>query len=147
MGGEPTPEKDRLTREVIGAAIEVHRHLGPGLLESVYEVCLAKELGDRGMRTVRQVALPVIYKGERLDAGLRIDLLVADTVIVEVKSVESTHPIHEAQLLTYMRLAERGIGLLINFNTKVLHEGVKRRILSEFLTPSPPSSALSASQR
>lgn len=140
-------DQDPLTRDIIGAAIEVHRALGPGLLESVYELCLCDELQTKGLLHTRQVALPIEYKGRRLDGGLRMDLVVQHRVIVEVKSVDATLPIHEAQILTYMRLARLPVGLLINFNVPVLINGVKRRILSEFLPQPSPPSASSASLR
>lgn len=121
--------RDALTHEIIGGAIEVHRELGPGLLESAYEQCLAWELENRKLRVTRQVPLPVIYKGIRLDCGYRLDLVVDDAVIVEIKAVDELNPIHEAQLLTYLRLTRRRTGLLINFNKKRLHDGVKRMVL------------------
>ncbi len=127
---------DPLTRSVIGAAIEVHRNLGPGLLESIYETCFADELERRGIRFTRQVPLDIEYKGKRLDGGLRIDLLIEDRVVIELKAVDQVNAVHEAQLLSYMRLARKPVGLLINFNVPVLHDGVKRRILSEFLPKS-----------
>lgn len=114
---------------VIGAAIEVHRNLGPGLLESAYEVCLARELAGRGVEFQRQVELPVVYKGERLDAGFRIDLLVADAIVVELKAIEKVLPVHEAQLITYLRLSNKRVGLLINFNVPMLKDGIVRRVL------------------
>jgi GxxExxY protein len=120
---------EALTREIIGAAIEVHRELGPGLLESAYEACFCRELTVRRLAFERQVALPLVYKGERLDCGYRIDLIVAGSVVVEIKSVEATLPIHEAQLLTYLRLSRKRIGLLINFNVPVLKDGIVRRVL------------------
>ena len=115
-----------LTSQVIGACIEVHRHLGPGLLESAYEECLTHELAERGVPYTRQQALPVIYKGIRLDCGYLMDIVVANKIILELKSVEALLPIHEAQLLTYLRLANLSLGLLINFNVPVLTRGVKR---------------------
>lgn len=117
------------TEVIIGAAIEVHRNLGPGLLESAYEVCLAKELAGRNVPFLRQVELPVVCKGERLDAGFRMDLLVAEAVIVEIKAVEKVLPVHESQLLTYLRLAQKRVGLLINFNVPILKDGIMRRVL------------------
>lgn len=115
-----------LTEAIIGAAIEVHKHLGPGLLESTYEACLVYELVDRGFLVERQRAIPVVYRGLRIDCGYRIDLLVNDEVIVELKSIDSLHPIHEAQLLSYLKLSGRRVGLLINFNSRRLTEGIKR---------------------
>ncbi len=115
-----------LTEQVIGAAIEVHRVLGPGLLESAYEQCLAHELAQRGLRFRRQVDVPLLYKGTTLDVGFRADLVVQDAVIVEVKAVEALLPVHIAQLVTYLRLAGKHVGLLVNFNSKVLKDGLKR---------------------
>ncbi|MBK6627191.1 MAG: GxxExxY protein [Flavobacteriales bacterium] len=111
---------------VIKAAIAVHRALGPGLLESVYQVCLLAELKSMGLRVQEQVAVPIVYRGERLANDLRIDLLVEDRVIVEIKAVEELHPIHTAQLLTYLKLTNKKLGLLINFNTTKLIEGLER---------------------
>ncbi|HEX8878013.1 MAG TPA: GxxExxY protein [Phycisphaerales bacterium] len=117
-----------ITETIIGAAIDVHRELGPGLLESAYESCLAHELGLRGLDFVRQAAVPVAYKGQSLDCGYRIDLLVGGLVVVELKSIDKTAAIHEAQLLTYLRLANKPVGLLINFNVQQLTNGITRRI-------------------
>ncbi len=119
---------NKTTESIIGAAIEVHRHLGPGLLESAYEECLCEELSLRNIPFKRQVALPVIYKSRKLDAGYRIDLLVNDEVVVELKVVEAILPIHEAQTLTYMRLGGWQIGLILNFNVTVLKNGIKRLV-------------------
>lgn len=121
--------KDPLTHRVIGCALEVHRTLGPGLLESTYETCLVQELTQVGIVFRRQVALPIEYKTVLLDCGYRIDLLVEDSLIVELKSVDSLLKLHEAQLLTYMKLAEAPIGLLINFNVKLLKDGIRRLFL------------------
>jgi GxxExxY protein len=120
---------NELTEIIIGAAIEVHKALGPGLLESAYLVCLRKELTLRGVPFTCEVALPVNYKGERLDCGYRVDLLVDGRIVVELKSVTSLEPIHDAQLLTYLRLGGWKIGLLINFNVPVLKDGIRRRVL------------------
>ena len=120
---------NQLTGQVIGAAIEVHKTLGPGLLESVYEECLCHELDVRHIPYRRQQALPVEYKGVKIDCGYRIDLLVSDLIILELKSVDSLQPIHEAQLLTYIKLTGLRVGLLINFNVRVLKEGIKRLIM------------------
>ena len=117
---------NEITEKIIGAAIAVHRALGPGLLESAYEACLAYELSQRGLTFERQKALPVVYHQVKLDCGYRIDLLVEDQVVVELKSVEKLLPIHEAQLLSYLKLAEKRVGLLINFNVRVLKDGIKR---------------------
>jgi len=115
-----------LSERVIGCAIEVHRHLGPGLLESAYEDCLCFELGAAGVTFRRQVELPVVYKGMPLAAAYRLDILVADRLVVEVKSVERLLAVHEAQLLTYLRLSGHRAGLLLNFNHAVLKEGIRR---------------------
>lgn len=123
---EPDAFTDRAAREAVDAALEVHRTLGPGLLESAYEHCLARELESRGVPFRRQLALPIRYKGEAVDAGYRLDLLVDSRVIVEIKSVDRLLPIHEAQLLTYLRLAELRIGLLLNFNAVLLKDGLRR---------------------
>src|SRR5690606_730018 len=118
-----------LSKEIIGAAIEVHRQLGPGLLESAYEVCLEFELKQRGLAVVRQIALPVVYKDVKLDAGYRIDLIVEGKVLIEIKAVDALAPIHKAQVITYLRLKEIKLGLLINFNSVRLIDGVKRNVL------------------
>lgn len=118
---------NRLSSEIIGAAIEVHRHLGPGLLESVYEHCLCKELANRRLSFERQVGVPIVYKGEPIDSdGLRLDVIVGGEIVVEVKAVERLIPIHESQLLSYLRLANRRLGLLLNFNVPVMKEGIRR---------------------
>ena len=121
-------ELNQLTQTVIGAAINVHRVLGPGLFESTYETCLCHELTLCGLPFVRQQQLPVWYKGVQLDCAYRIDLLVAQRVVIEVKSVEMLLPIHEAQLLTYLRLGGWQAGLLLNFNVPVLKQGIKRML-------------------
>ena len=121
-------ELNEVTGQIVDAAIKVHSALGPGLLESAYEACLMHELIKRGLRVQAQVPLPVNYDGLQLEVGYRIDLLVADAVIVELKAVEQLNPIHEAQLLSYLRLANRPLGLLINFNVLHLKDGVKRMI-------------------
>ena len=118
-----------LTRTIIGAAIDVHRALGPGLLESAYEECLCRELSLRGLAFRRQYPLPVDYKGTRLDCGYRLDLLVGEAVVVEVKAVERLLPVHQAQLLSYLKLGRWKVGLLINFNVPVLKQGIKRMVL------------------
>jgi GxxExxY protein len=120
--------RDPRTSPIIGAAIEVHRHLGPGLLESAYEECLCHELHLMGLGFKRQVTLPIIYKGFPLDCGYQIDLIVRDEVVVELKAVERILPIHHAQLLTYLKLAEKPVGLLINFNVPILAQGITRRV-------------------
>jgi GxxExxY protein len=119
-------EIDRIARVVVDAAFQVHVALGPGLLESVYESCLCHELAERNIRFERQKLLPVRYRNLQIDAGLRLDLLVEECVIVEIKSVESLHPIHEAQLITYLKLSDLRLGLLINFNVMRIKDGIKR---------------------
>ncbi len=121
--------RDPHTAEIIAAAIEVHCHLGPGLLESAYEECLCHELHLRGIPFRRQVPLPVEYKGVQLDCSYKIDLLVNEEVILELKAVEKILPVHEAQLLSYLRLMHKRIGLLINFCVPVLKDGIIRRVL------------------
>lgn len=121
--------EDNLTGKIIGCAIAVHKVLGPGLLESSYEECLVYELQNRDLRIERQRAVPVIYKDIKLDCGYRLDILVEDTVIVELKSIEAIAPVHEAQILTYMRWADIKVGLLINFNVTSLKFGIKRFVL------------------
>jgi GxxExxY protein len=120
---------DELTEKVIGAAIEVHRSVGPGLLESAYQECLCRELSLRGIPFVRQLILPAEYKGVRLDCSYRIDLLVDSAVVVEIKAVAAIDPVHTAQLLTYMRLGGWRIGLLMNFNVPALRNGIRRVVL------------------
>ena len=120
---------DTTTERIIGAAIEVHKVLGPGLMESAYEECLCRELALRGIGVERQLQLPVEYKGVRLDCGYRIDLLVERSVVVEIKSLPSIERIHDAELLTYLRLGGWKLGLLINFNVAILKDGIRRRIL------------------
>jgi GxxExxY protein len=127
MSHDHVGERDPVTEPIIGAAIEVHRVLGPGLLESVYETCLCDELERRGIEFQRQVKLPITSKGRVLDRDLRIDILIPGLVIVEVKAVQSVLPIHEAQLLTYLKLAKVSRGLLINFNERWLKDGVTRK--------------------
>jgi GxxExxY protein len=119
---------NRLSNLVIGAAMEVHRALGPGLLESVYEECLCHELNRREIPYIRQAALPLLYKGIDLECGFRLDIMVDDLLIVELKSVEKIEPIHQAQLLTYLRLARKWLGLLINFNVPLLRDGIHRLV-------------------
>jgi GxxExxY protein len=122
-------ENDRLTEKVIGLAIEVHRQLRPGLLESAYEECVCLELQEAGLAFRRQVPLPITYKSIRLDCGYRLDLLIEDQLILELKSVESLLPIHEAQVLTYLKLSGLRTGLLLNFNSAVLKTGIRRLML------------------
>lgn len=123
-------DEDELSYKVIGAAIEVHKHLGPGLLESAYEECLAKELTLRGIPFARQVPLPIVYKGVEIDVAYRLDLLVGNVLILELKSIDDVAPIHEAQMLTYLRLSGCKLGLLINFNVPILRDGIKRIVLN-----------------
>jgi len=113
---------------VVDAAITVHRELGPGLLESAYQACLAFELRDRGLRVETEVPLPVVYREVQLDVGYRIDLLVENQVVVEIKSVESLMPIHQAQILSYLKMNDKRLGLLINFNVTLLKDGIKRLV-------------------
>ncbi len=123
----PTKEElNRLSEAIIGAAIAVHRELGPGLLESAYEACLAFELIDRGLRVARQKELPVIYRSVQVDCGYRLDRFVEEMVIVELKAVDKVLAIHEAQLMSYLKLSGCHLGLLINFNVRVLKDGLKR---------------------
>lgn len=120
---------NKLSGIIIGAALEVHRSLGPGLLESAYEECFFYELLSNGLKLERQKPVPVIYRDIKLECGYRIDILVESQVVVEVKSIEAIHPVHEAQVLTYLRFAEKRLGLLINFNVKLLKEGIRRFIM------------------
>jgi GxxExxY protein len=117
---------NQLTSEIIGSAIEVHRNLGPGLLESTYEECLVFELQVRDLIVKRQHEIPVLYKGKKLEQNYRIDLLVNNQVIVELKSINKIEPIHDAQLLTYLKLANKRYGLLLNFNVAVMKQGIRR---------------------
>jgi len=123
---QPTLPINVLTREIIGAAISVHEELGPGLMESAYEACMVHELTHRGLRVERQKPLPVVYRGLALECGYRLDLLVEESVVVELKSVEMIERIHCKQLLTYLKLSKMQVGLLINFNVERLREGIKR---------------------
>ena len=118
-----------MARQVVDAAFTVHSTLGPGLLESIYEICLAHELAKRGLRVERQVSLPVVYDNLTLDAGMRLDMVVAESVLLELKAVEAILPIHLAQVLTYLKLSGRRLGLLINFNVVRLKDGIKRLAL------------------
>lgn len=118
--------ENELSSKIIGAAIEVHKQLGPGLLESSYEVCLVYELKLLGLNIKQQLALPIVYKDVKLDAGYRVDILVEDKVIIEIKSVDALADIHTAQLLTYLKLKDIKLGLLINFNEVLLKNGIKR---------------------
>lgn len=120
---------EELSGAILGAAIEVHRELGPGLLESTYEECLCYEFSVRGIAFQRQLELPVCYKSLRLESGYRIDILVADKIVLELKSVERLLPIHHAQLITYLKLSGRKLGLLMNFNVSFMKDGIKRIVL------------------
>jgi GxxExxY protein len=122
-------QDDPLTGRIIGAAIEVHRRLGPGLLESTYEICLCHELDLAGLKVIRQVPVPIVYRDVKLDSGYRIDMIIEDEVIVEIKSVANLLPVHHAQLLSYLKHNGGGRGLLINFNVKLLKDGIKRLIV------------------
>jgi GxxExxY protein len=115
--------------EIVDAAVKVHKTLGPGLLESVYEICLCHELSLRRLPFCRQLSLPICYEGIRLESGLRIDVLVDDSVVVEVKMVEKLLPVHEAQLMTYLKLTNKRIGFLLNFNVPIMKQGIKRFVL------------------
>ncbi len=127
---EPLPRAiEMVAKDIVGSALAVHRVLGPGLLESAYEACLAHELEKRGRSILRQVPQPLVYDTIKLEAGYRIDLIVDGAVIVEVKAVDAIAPVHQAQLLTYLRLSERRLGFLINFNVALLKQGIKRMIL------------------
>jgi GxxExxY protein len=123
---DPSDPTEVIAKNVVDAAFQVHRALGPGLLESVYQACLCHELGCRAVQYRSQVALPVRYEGLVIDGGLRIDLLAADLVVVEIKAVEQLLPVHRAQLLTYLKLANLHLGLLINFNVAVFRDGIRR---------------------
>ncbi len=122
-------ELDNLARTVVDAGLKVHRALGPGLLESAYEHCLAHELHLRGVSLVRQIALPIFYEGARLDAGYRLDMVAEDTIIIEIKAVDLLTRLHEAQILTYLELSGRRLGFLMNFNTPMFKHGVRRLVL------------------
>lgn len=127
--GHLPEQTERIARSVVDGAMAVHRALGPGLLESAYELCLAHELERRGHAVARQMALPVVYEDIKLDGGYRIDLVIDGDVIVEVKAVEALAPLHQAQLLTYLRLSGLRLGFLINFNVVLLKHGIKRMVL------------------
>ncbi|HMS09486.1 MAG TPA: GxxExxY protein [Pyrinomonadaceae bacterium] len=126
LEGASVRATDQITEKIIGSAIAVHKALGPGLLESAYEECLCFELADAGLNFKRQVALPVVYKGVKLDCGYRMDVVVEESVIVEIKAVERIIPVHEAQLLSYLKLTGMKVGLLLNFHVPVLKSGIKR---------------------
>ena len=120
---------DTVARSTVDCAFRVHQQLGPGLLESVYEVCLAHELTKAGLRFERQLALPVVYDGLKLEAGLRLDFLIENMLVVELKAVEQLLPVHQAQVLTYLKLSSKRLGLLINFNTPLFKDGIRRLAL------------------
>jgi GxxExxY protein len=120
---------ERLATQIVDAAVKVHKALGPGLLESVYEICLCHELSIRGILFQRQLDLPIFYEGIRLESGLRIDILVDNCVILEIKTVEKLAPIHDAQLLTYLKLTNQRLGFLLNFNVPIMKHGIKRLVL------------------
>ena len=129
-GSEPVPiDVERVGRDVLDAAFTVHRALGPGLLESVYEACLAEELRQAGLRVERQVGVPVAYGDVRIDVGCRLDLLIEDCVIAEIKAIDALASIHSAQTLTYLRFSGKRLGYLINFNTTLLKTGIRRLVL------------------
>ncbi len=142
MGLQNGINQDALTEAINGAAIDVHRVLGPGLLESAYEVCLCDELRDRGIQFQHQVPLPVVYKGRRLDCGYRLDLLIDRQVVVEIKAIDHLEKVHDAQLLTYLRLTGLTRGLLINFNVPMLKDGIRRRVLNHIDSFSASSASL-----
>jgi GxxExxY protein len=129
FGETTSPEIERVAHEIVDAAFKIHSKLGPGLLESAYQAFMVYELEKRGLAVAKEVPLPVVYEEVRLDLGYRIDLIVNDCVLVELKAVEKLHPIHEAQMLTYLKLTGKRLGLLINFNTKLIKDGIKRMVL------------------
>ena len=122
-------ENNKITEIIIGKAIEVHRHLGPGLLESAYQECLFYELKNSGLNVIKEISLPIVYKEIKLDHGYRIDLLVENKVVIELKTVEFLNDVHTAQVLTYMKLGNYSLGLLLNFHVKLLKNGIKRFII------------------
>ncbi|HSX11021.1 MAG TPA: GxxExxY protein [Chlamydiales bacterium] len=124
-----TYQDQELTRKIIAAAIEVHKHLGPGLLESAYRICLCLELECAGLNYKQELTVPLVYKNRKLDCGFRIDFLIENQIILELKSADSILPVHKAQLLTYLHLMHKQVGLLINFNVPVLKEGIRRCVL------------------
>jgi len=127
--GPIPPELNIISGKVVEAALAVHSALGPGLLEGVYEICFFHELQKRGLKVERQVSLPVIYDGLNLEEGLRLDMLVEDTLVLELKAIEEILPVHLAQILTYLKLSGRRLGLLINFNVERIKDGIKRVVL------------------
>lgn len=131
VGTKPKRTPNEISKFVVDAAIKVHTALGPGLLESTYQACLTQELRLRGFEVRTEVGLPVVYEGIKLDVGYRIDILVEDAVVVEVKSVDAIAPIHQAQVLSYLKLSEKSLGLLINFNVVHLKDGIKRFVMGD----------------
>jgi len=121
-------EYNQLTYDIIECCIEVHKELGPGLLESIYEECLESVLVENGLKVQRQVEVPLFFKGKKLNKGFRLDMLINDSIILELKSVQTILPIHEAQLVSYLKLSKNKLGLLVNFNSKYLKDGIRRRI-------------------
>ena len=127
---EPSIECDRIAKKVVQAVFDVHMALGPGLLESIYEECLSRDLVDAGLKVTRQTPIPVIYKGKRMDLGFRLDLLIEDQIIIEIKSTDSLAPIHYAQILSYLKLSNLKLGFLVNFNVTKIKNGLHRVIRS-----------------
>ena len=125
-------QNEELTRDIIAAAMEVHKFLGPGLLESAYKTCLLFELEEKGLQYIEEMLVPIKYKSRCIDCGFRIDVLVENKIVVELKSVEIVLPVHKAQVITYLRLLKKEVGLLINFNVPVLKQGIRRCVLSAF---------------
>jgi GxxExxY protein len=138
-------ELNEITGEIIRSAIKVHCKLGPGVLENAYEICLAHELEKSGLRAERQVGLPLVYDGERMEIGYRVDLLVEDRVIVEIKAQEGLLPVHEAQLLSHLRLSGKEVGLLINFHVELLKNGIVRKVNNYKAPPASTQLALASS--
>ena len=128
ISNEKLEQLNKLSQDIIGAAIEVHKYLGPGLLESVYEICLIEELEQRGLKVQQQVRLPLYYKGKLTDKFFIIDLLIENEIIIELKAVDRMVPVYEHQLMTYLKLTQKNLGLLINFNVPRLIDGIKRRV-------------------
>jgi GxxExxY protein len=128
-GENTSPEIERVAHEIVDAAFRIHAEVGPGLLESAYQTLMIYELKKRGLTVATEVAVPVVYEEVRLDAGYRLDVLVNDCVIVEIKAIEKLHPVHDAQLLTYLKLTKKRLGILINFNVKYIKDGIKRVVL------------------
>ncbi len=123
------PELDLIAKQIVDSAYKVHKNLGPGLLENAYELCLIHELNQRGLKVQRQVAVPLIYEGVEIPVGFRADIIVEGRIILEIKAVENLLPIHEAQIITYLKLAKKRLGFLINFNVLIFKKGIKRKAL------------------